>query len=66
MDLAEPLRLTDELKGPLVVLMVLAAIVASAGGMIHNSFLALGGGLMSGAALVGFIIVGLTPTGDDH
>ncbi|HTF47725.1 MAG TPA: hypothetical protein VK735_09780 [Pseudonocardia sp.] len=65
-DLAEPLRLTDELKGPLVVLMVLAAIVASVGGVIHNSFIGLGGGLMSGAALVGFIIVGLTPTGDDH
>lgn len=57
----QPARLTDELKAPLAILMILAAIVAVVGGMIHNSFLGLGGGLMSGAALVGFIIVGLTP-----
>lgn len=54
-------RLTDDLKGPLVILMVLAAIVAVFGGLSHNTFLGLGGGLMSGAALVAFIIVGLIP-----
>ena len=54
-------KLTDDLKGPLVILMVLAAIVAVFGGLSHNTFLGLGGGLMSGAALVAFIIVGLIP-----
>jgi hypothetical protein len=55
-----PVALKDEIQGPLVILTVLAAIVAIVGGLAGNSFLALAGGLMSGAALLAVIILGLT------
>ena len=53
-------RLKDDTMGPLVILAVLCAIVAVVGGVIHNSFLGLGGGLISGAAVIAIIIIGLT------
>jgi hypothetical protein len=57
---AAPVALKDEIQGPLIILTVLAAIVAIVGGFAGNSFLALAGGLMSGAALLAVIILGLT------
>jgi hypothetical protein len=59
-DKKAPVALKDEIQGPLVILTVLAAIVAIVGGLAGNSFLALAGGLMSGAALLAVIILGLT------
>jgi hypothetical protein len=59
-DRKAPVALKDEIQGPLVILTVLAAIVAIVGGLAGNSFLALAGGLMSGAALLAVIILGLT------
>jgi hypothetical protein len=59
-DKAAPVALKDEIQGPLIILTVLAAIVAIVGGFAGNSFLALAGGLMSGAALLAVIILGLT------
>jgi hypothetical protein len=59
-DKNSPVALKDEIQGPLVILTVLAAIVAIVGGLAGNSFLALAGGLMSGAALLAVIILGLT------
>ncbi|HEX4252850.1 MAG TPA: hypothetical protein VH008_33620 [Pseudonocardia sp.] len=53
-------RLKDDVQGPLIILAVLCAIVAIVGGIKHNSFLGLGGGLLSGAAIVAIIIIGLT------
>jgi hypothetical protein len=55
-----PVALKEEIQGPLIILTVLAAIVAIVGGIAGNSFLALAGGLMSGAALLAVIILGLT------
>jgi hypothetical protein len=59
-DKTAPVALKDEIQGPLIILTVLAAIVAIVGGLAGNSFLALAGGLMSGAALLAVIILGLT------
>jgi hypothetical protein len=59
-DKKAPVALKDEIQGPLVILTVLAAIVAIVGGLAGNSFLALAGGLLSGAALLAVIILGLT------
>jgi hypothetical protein len=55
-----PTTLKDDIQGPLIILTVLAAIVAVVGGLAGNSFLALAGGLLSGAALLAVIILGLT------
>lgn len=52
--------LKDDVQGPLVILAVLCAVVAIVGGINHNSFLGLTGGLLSGAAVVAVIIIGLT------
>lgn len=59
-DKTAPVALKEEIQGPLIILTVLAAIVAIVGGIAGNSFLALAGGLMSGAALLAVIILGLT------
>jgi hypothetical protein len=56
-DKKAPVALKDEIQGPLVIL---TAIVAIVGGLAGNSFLALAGGLLSGAALLAVIILGLT------
>jgi len=53
-------RLKDDVQGPLIILAVLCAIVAVVGGLNHNSFLGLTGGMLSGAAIVAVIIIGLT------
>jgi hypothetical protein len=53
-------RLKDDVQGPLIILAVLCAIVAVVGGVYHNSFLGLVGGLVSGAAIIAVIIIGLT------
>jgi hypothetical protein len=52
--------LKDDVQGPLVILAVLCAVVAIVGGFNRNSFLGLTGGLLSGAAVVAIIIIGLT------
>ena len=52
--------LKDDVQGPLVILAVLCAVVAIVGGINRNSFLGLTGGLLSGAAVVAIIIIGLT------